>query len=486
MRVFLDTNLLIGREDSNVLPAQLAQLLQLLNENGVSSLVHPASIEELGRDKDDVRRRIVQSKVGSYPVLESPPAPPQDFLETFGAASENDTVDARLAYAVLRNAVSFLVTEDQELVHRAARIGLQERVLSASGALRYFLGYFGRAPPTLPTHLKDVPVHDLDLKDPIFDSLKADYRSIGDGFEAWFQKACREGRRCVRVRLPDGRLAGILLYKEERGETLLDLPGTRRLKIATFKVSDQLPRQGVGELLLSFALRYCQKYGFEESYVTVFPHHAEVVDFLTPFGFQDIGANQYGERVLLKRLTTAAQPESLSALEFFRRFYPSYRDDAAVRKLLVPIKPTYHRQLFPEFDPTPGYQRTLDDSIPPTFAAGNAIRKAYLSNSSTGKVRPGDLLLFYRSEDLRKVTHVGLVEETRVCKTSLDVIDFVGNRTVMPIDRLEKMCKRPVLAILFWNAGRFTGDGDLSAANVPPPISISALEEEEYRALCKN
>ena len=57
-------------------------------------------------------------------------------------------------------------------------------------------------------------VHDLDIDDPIFSSLKAD----SPGFEAWFQKACQEGRRCVRVRLPEGGLAGILLYKEESEE----------------------------------------------------------------------------------------------------------------------------------------------------------------------------------------------------------------------------------------------------------------------------
>jgi len=419
-------------------------------------------------------------------VLDSPPTPTSEFLESFGAASSNDQVDARLAYAVHRNAVSFLITEDQELVHRAARVSLQERVLSTSSALRYFLAYFGRAPPPLPTHLKDAPVHDLDLNDPIFDSIKEDYRSVGDGFETWFNRACREGRRCVRVRLPDGKLGGILLYKEERGEPLLNLPGTRRLKIATFKVSNQLPRQGVGELLLSFALRYCQKNGFGETYVTVFPQHPEVVDFLVPFGFEDIGANRYGERVLLKRFSPVDGIESLTPPEFFRRYYPAYRDDTPVKKFLVPIKPTYHRQLFPEFDPTPGHQRTLDDSLPPAFAAGNAIRKAYLSNSATGKLRPGDLLLFYRSEDLRRVTHIGLIEHTRVCRTAQEVIDFVGNRTVMRGDQLEKMCSRPVLAIQFWNAGRPKGGGDLVTANVPPPISISEVEEEEYRAICKN
>ena len=134
----------------------------------------------------------------------------------------------------------------------------------------------------------------------------------------------------------------------------------------------------------------------------------------------------------------------------------------------------------------PGYQQTLDGSVPLTFAAGNAIRKAYLSNSATGKVRAGDILLFYRSEDERRVTRVGLVEETRVCKTPTEVIDFVGNRTVMPLDRLIEMCHRPVLALLFWAAGGLPNNyrGDLAAVGLTPPISIRELKEEDYRALC--
>lgn len=474
--------MLIGREDPRILGPGLAQLLRLLNEKGVTTVVHPASLEELKKDRAPSRRELVLSKVRTYPVLESPPVPEEGFLNRFGAVSNHDKVDARLAYAVFQNAVSFLLTEDQGLILSACRVGLQDRVLSTEAALQYFLTYFGRAFPPLPAHLREVPVHALDLRDPIFDSLKLDY----PGFEEWFRDVSRKGRRCVRVRLPEGGLAGVLIFKEEVGEKLLQLPPGRRLKLATFKVSNELPRQGVGELLLSFALSYCRKNRFEECYVTVFPHHPEVPGFLTPFGFMDIGGMPNNERVLLKRFLPDVLGSDLLPVDFFRRFYPNFRDDALVRKFLVPIQPSYHRSLFPDFDPVPGYQHTLDGTVSPTYAAGNAIRKAYLSNSATGKVRPGDVLLFYRSQDVQAVTRIGLVEETRVCQTPTEIIDFVGNRTVLSDDVLKEMCTRNVLAIHFWSVGELPDGsrGDLREAGLSPPMSIQEISNEEYRSLC--
>lgn len=483
MRVLLDTNLLIGREDPKVLPPGLARLLQVLQENRVGVFVHPTSLSELEGDQDPERRRIIRSKADAYPLLERPPSPGVEFLEAFGVTSSHDRADARLAYAVARNAVSFLVTEDHDLVHRASRVGLQERVLSVEAGLRYFETYFGRAPPPLPSHLKDVPVHSLDINDPIFDTLKEDY----PGFVAWFDKACREGRRCVRVHLPEGGLAGVLLYKEETDEPLLHLPPARRLKIATFKVSDRLSRQGVGELLLSFALNYSQRNRFEECYVTVFPKHSEVIDFLTPFGFRDIGAKENTERILQKRFAPGGGGKTPAPLDYFRLYYPSFLDDGRVHKFLVPVQPQYHRQLFPEYEPRPGHQQTLDGTVPLTFAAGNAIRKAYLSNSRTSKLHPGDVLLFYRSQDERRVTHLGLVEETRVCRSPTEVIDFVGNRTVMPMRNLTEMCGAPVLAILFWSLGPLPRGrpGGITEVGLAPPMSIREIREEDYSSLCK-
>jgi hypothetical protein len=88
---------------------------------------------------------------------------------------------------------------------------------------------------------------------------------------------------------------------------------------------------------------------------------------------------------------------------------------------------------------------------PRTHPWGNALRKAYLCNSSTKQIRLGDLLLFYRSQDARRVSAVGIVEATLRSTAGDEVAQFVGNRTVYALDEISTMCRsvRGVLAIRF-------------------------------------
>ena len=75
MRVLLDTNIFIYREDDRVLTNNLQDLLHTLNKIKAEVLIHPVSVEELRKDKDNSRREIILSKVGVYPKLELPPNP---------------------------------------------------------------------------------------------------------------------------------------------------------------------------------------------------------------------------------------------------------------------------------------------------------------------------------------------------------------------------------------------------------------------------
>ena len=53
MRVLLDTNIFIYREDYNVLSPNLSDLLKLFSSIKIEILVHPDSVDEINRDKNE-------------------------------------------------------------------------------------------------------------------------------------------------------------------------------------------------------------------------------------------------------------------------------------------------------------------------------------------------------------------------------------------------------------------------------------------------
>lgn len=482
MRVLLDTNLLIGREDPHVLSPPLAALLRILSTNSVPLVIHPASVAEISGDRDAGRRDMVLSKVSAYPLLDNPPEVDDNFVGLAGGRhSSHDGVDLALLKAVEANAVSFLVSEDQDLVARAPSLGLVDRVLDAASALEYFSEYFGRVYPIGAPYLLRTHLYNIDRNDAFFNSFREDYSD----FDAWLAKASSNDRLCYCSRVSDGRLGSILILKEGDTDSICGLKSTSRLKICSLKVSQEQAGFRLGETLIALALDYAGRNRVGECYVTVFPKYGELVALLTTFGFRDACNQANGEKVLIKSILPPPGQENLSPLDFLRSYFPSIRDDREVRKFLVPIQPDYHRRLFPDYG-VGSVQRTLDGSIAMPPPAGNAIRKAYLCRAKTKRIRPGDLLMFYRSADLQALTHIGIVERIATSRSPEEVIAQVGNRTILPFRTLEEMCKSPVLTLLFWNAGAFAHKislSELQREGLSWPQSVVEVDHPTYQRL---
>lgn len=84
-----------------------------------SILIHPSSYEEINRDRNEERKKIVLSKIQTYQVLDKAPDPQQDldFIRIVGAPStRNAEIDNRILYSVYKNAVNFLITEDKKIL----------------------------------------------------------------------------------------------------------------------------------------------------------------------------------------------------------------------------------------------------------------------------------------------------------------------------------------------------------------------------------
>jgi len=437
VRVLADTNVLIPLEDTSPLLDQaVAKFARLAGRHAWQLLVHPASFEDIERDKNVERRTSVMSKLAKYERLEHAPVPTPEFWHELGDPTKvNDICDGRILYAVRANAVGLLVTEDRNIHAKAKRLGLHKRVYYVTQALALIEELHGEKRPTPPA-VKLLPMHAIPLSDPFFDSLRGEY-----DFDEWYSRKAQEGRNCWVVRKEDGGLAAMCIFNVEADPT----PSLRGpwLKLCTFKVAPEMSGRKLGELLLKTAFGHCEANRIPGAFVTAFPKHEALVGVFAEFGFQNVESIR-GELVLAKSFAPPLADLLLDdPLEYNTLYFPHYLAHQRVRKFVVPVIPKWHDTLFPEWTP----QAAL---FPATEPVGNAIRKAYLCNASTNRVRAGDLLFFYRSQDQKAVTTIAVVEDTLRSEHVETIAAFVGKRTVYSVEEIGRMCAdTTVLALIF-------------------------------------
>nr|WP_279343759.1 N-acetyltransferase [Variovorax terrae] len=438
-----------------VLDDNLANFHRLVLVGGHKLVYHPASIDDFERDSDQGRRARNLEHIRRYPALEQPAKCPWNTLTT----SPNDACDNEILYALECDAAHALVTEDKGLLNKARARGLGHRTYNIQTAEDWLRRLHQPSDISLP-NIDDVPLHSLtpELAASFFNSLRDGY----DGFDDWFRKKARENRKAWVYRDEAGVLGAICVYDVQMDEVVTDegkrLEG-KALKLCTFKVGQSVRGRKIGELFLKAAFRY----GTENVCEHIFIHadvekHAYLANLLVDFGFHDVGL--YGpDRVFVKRHpVNAPDAAGLSPLEYVQRFYPHYQAGPQVQKFLVPIQQGFHRILFPDY-------HALQ---PLLFAAcgsvGNAIKLAYLCHAASKQIRPGDVLLFYRSEDEQAVTSLGVVDQFAVLSDAASIAALVSRRTVYSIKEIEDMAARPTKVILFRLVKHFSA-----------PVSIKRL-----------
>lgn len=437
----LDTNVLIPLQDSYaVLGDNLANFHRLALVGGHKLVYHPASIKDFERDTDLGRRARNLEHVRRYPALERPAQCTWNTPTT----SPNDACDNEILYALECDAAHALVTEDKGLLTKARARGLGHRIYNIQTAEDWLRRLHQPLDVSLP-NIDDVPLHSLtpELSGAFFDSLRDGY----DGFDGWFRRKARENRKSWVYRDVDGVLGAICVYDVQTDEAVTDegksLDG-KALKLCTFKVGQSVRGRKIGELFLKAAFRYATENACEHIFIHAdVDKHAYLVNLLVDFGFEDVGP--YGmDRVFVKQHPVAAPDTAgLSALEYVRRFYPHYQAGDQVQKFLVPIQHEFHRILFPD------YQALQSQLFAPQGSAGNAIKLAYLCHAASKRIKPGDALLFYRSEDEQAVTSLGVVDQFAVLSDAANIAAMVSRRTVYSIEEINRMATRPIKVILF-------------------------------------
>lgn len=449
MKFLIDTNIFIPLEptsaaDVSPLTEGAAALLKSALDSDFQLYTHPVALEDLKRDQNLERRRLRILLLSKYPPLPDPPPISTDIRTQLGdpGPDSHDWVDHHLLTALAVDAVDMLITEDRKIHGKAKRLGLNDRVLTLSEALAFIPRLADQIPDPLPA-IRTVKAHSIDPKDPIFESLRIEYSD----FDSWFQKCRREHRQAWVIDGPDGSLAGLCLVKREN-ELPSGITG-KALKISMFKVSEVFSGFRFGELLLKAVFEYAWLNRHDWLFITVFEKHGLLIDLLQEFGFTILPIrSELGELILTKPLNPDAPPsDGLDPLEYHIRYGPHlFRTDVAW--YIIPILPRYSGALFPESTRQTGL-------YPGSTAFGNAIRKAYLSNSKIRSVPKGALLLFYQSRADRGVIALGVSEGTFRSSSPNIILRIVAKRTVYTLEEITALCARSTLVILFRQARIF-------------------------------
>ncbi|MHC1743078.1 MAG: N-acetyltransferase [Syntrophobacteraceae bacterium] len=447
MRFLLDTNLLIPLEDSeSVMEAGLAGFFRMAHENNHLLVVHPASEDELSRDSNPERRKQNLDRVRQFTPLEERPPCPWNTPYT----RPNDAVDHELLYALQSDLVHALITEDRSLFDKARERGLSHRVFSIQTAEDWLRRLYDTKHVRLP-HIEDVS---LDALLPELDSeFFRDLRDRHPGFDEWFKDKAREGRKAWVFRERVGIPEAICIYARKDEDTVID-PGLRlerpSLELCTFKVAPSARARKIGELFIRAAFRFATENQLENIFIhgDADRDHA-LLAMLEDFGFARVGSDSGSagrDAVYLKPHPVEPPADMVEPLEYLNRFFPHFRHDPAVNKIIIPLRPREHRILFPDYHPPSGRQLSMFSDSKPT---GNAIKLAHLVQAPARRVHAGDVALFYRLADERALTSVGVVESFETPGDAAAIAVQLKRRTVHSMAEIERMAVKPTKVLLF-------------------------------------
>lgn len=425
MRILLDTNIIIHREATCTVNDDIGILFRWIDNLHYSKYIHPITVEEINKLKDNKQLKTMNVKLENYNVLKTL-SPISAAVENVSAKidkSNDDLNDTKLLNELYNDRVDILVTEDKKIRIKASMLGISDRVFT----IELFLDKVTKENPSLVDYkvlsIKKEYFGNVDLEDEFFDSFKEDY----PGFEKWFVK---KSEAIAYICRSEEKIMAFLYVKvENEEESYIDInpifKPKKRLKIGTFKVT--LNGYKLGERFLKIIFDNALQCNVDEIYVTIFDKRIEQQRLISLF--EEYGFKIHGEK------GNQAEIEFVYTRDFTKKVdinapkltYPYISKNANV--FIVPIYPAYHTDLFPD--------SILKTELPSDFIENephrNAIKKVYISRSYERNLRSGDIIIFYRTGGYYQgvITTIGVVEN--ICTDISDSNEFIrlcGKRSV--------------------------------------------------------
>lgn len=445
MRVLLDTNIIIHRENYRASNYSVGSLYNWLEKLKYTKIIHPLSKKEILDGISEEIRENYEVKLSVYNILKTIKEPNTEFLEKIKdyKEEENDVVDNVLLFEVYIGRVDLLITEDRKMLRKATSLGIRNNVFSINS----FIEKVTRENPSLLEYnvlsVKQTLFGEVNLNDSFFDSFRSDYKE----FDSWFNKKCDE---IAYICVSEDAVLGFLYVKVEgEYESYADINPVfsrkKRLKIGTFKVESTGFR--LGERFIKIIIDNAVENNVEEIYVTLFDNRDELQALkylLYRWGFRNHGyknTENGKELVLVKDMLNYDKNEDV------KYNYPLTSNDC--NKYILPIFPKYHTTLLP--DSILNTESSLDiiGNIPHRYA----LQKVYISWADTTGVKKGDILLFYRNGPFGTqkryssvLSTLGIVDEIiTVFQNKNDFLSQCQNRSVFKIQELND----------FWSKHRY-------------------------------
>ena len=439
-KILLDTNMMIYILDNHILNEKISKLTKILYDSDKYMIaIHPNTLDEARKIKDKDKKDIFISKLGVYKIIDNTPKVRKEFNKMVGYKNRNDIIDNEMLYSIIRNCVSYFITNDRHLLKKAELIKIKDRVLSIEEAIEKFKQEEKVIIKT-PVFIKKEFLYNMNLEDDFFSTLKLDYKD----FDNWFIKKQRNGEMAYITRAKDDKITSFLMLKEENESedySSFDKPFSsgKRIKVSTFKVSDTGKK--IGECFIKIMVNEAIQKNVNDIYITTFEKQESLIYLLRQYGFEFF---TYKNTIKSDGTVEKEAVYVKNVKDKSKYPYVQLRNQGI---FIFPIIPKYHKLLFEDAEVE--YQISIDDTQGKN-ACANAIKKAFITNANRKNIKSGDIILFYASHNKKNITTLGIVETTwNKFESQEEIFNIVRKRTAYDEEELKKVTRLDSLVIMF-------------------------------------